>query len=97
ELVVDLGAAGDEREGPLDVAEQPGEVPELVLEQQARVGRQQPRHAGGGRVRAVGRAEGVVHVEVAAGGELASVALVVLRLAGVVCAIRATRSTSRQL
>ena len=43
ELVLDLGAARDEHERPLDVAEQPAELLELPLEQQPGVGRQQVR------------------------------------------------------
>ena len=83
ELVLDLRAAGDEHERPLDLAEQAAEMLELVQQQQARVGGQQVRDGLGRGVRAVGRAEGVVHVEVAACGELAREALVVLRLARV--------------
>ena len=41
ELVVDLRAAGDEHERPLDLAEQLAEMLELLLEQQAGVGGQQ--------------------------------------------------------
>ena len=80
QLVVDLGAAGDEHEGVLDLAEQPAEVVELGEEQQPRVGRQEMRDGLGRAVRAVRRAERVVHVEVVAVGELARIPLVVLRL-----------------
>ena len=45
QLVVDLGAAGDEHEGVLDLAEQPAEVVELGEQQQPRVGRQEVRDA----------------------------------------------------
>ncbi len=45
ELVVDLRAAGDDDERPLDLAEQAPEVLELRLEQQARIGGQQLRDA----------------------------------------------------
>ena len=84
ELVVDLGPAGDQHERPLDVvAEEPAEVVELGEQQQPRIGRKQMGDRLGRAVRAVGRAEGVVHVEVVAIGELAREALVVLRLAGV--------------
>ncbi len=55
-------ATSDER--ALDVAEQPAEVLELVLEQQAGVRGQDVRDALRGRVRAMRRAERVVHVEV---------------------------------
>ena len=41
ELVLDLRAAGDRHERPLDLAEQLAELLELALEQQPRVGRQQ--------------------------------------------------------
>ena len=80
QLVVDLGATGDEHEGLLDLPEQPAEVVELREQQQPRVGRQEMRHGLGRAVRAVGRAERVVDVEVVAVGKLARVPLVVLRL-----------------
>ena len=60
ELVLHLRAAGDEDEGPLDLAEQLAELLQLALEQEARVGRQQVGDALGRRVGAVGRAERVV-------------------------------------
>ena len=72
-----------EHEGMLDLAEQPAEVVELREQQQPRVGRQEVRHRLGRAVRAMGRAERVVDVEVVAVGELARVPLVVLRLARV--------------
>ena len=83
ELVLDLRAAGDEHERPLDLAEQAAEMLELGEQQQSGVGRQQVRDGLGRGVRAVRRAERVVDVEVAAVGELAREALVVLRLARV--------------
>ena len=83
ELVLDLGAARDEHERPLDVAEQAAEHLELLLQQQARVGGQQLGDADGGRVRAVRRAEGVVHVEVHARRQLARELRVVPGLARV--------------
>ncbi len=83
ELVLDLGAAGDEHERPLDLAEQPAELPELLEQQESRVRREQAGDALRRGVRAVRRAEGVVHVQVAAVGELTGVPLVVLRLARV--------------
>ena len=82
ELVLDLGAAGDEQEGPLDLAEQPAEVLELGEQEQAGVGGQELRDADRRGVRAVRRAEGVVDEEVAALGELAGELGIVLRLAG---------------
>ena len=81
ELVVHLRAAGDEHERALDVAEQPAEVLELLLEQEAGVRGQQMRDRLGRRMRAMRRAERVVDVEIAAVGELARERLVVLRLA----------------
>ena len=83
QLVVDLGAAGDEHERMLDVAEQPAEMIELGEEQQPRVGRQEVRDGLGRAVGAMRRAERVVHVEVVAVRELARIPLVVLRLARV--------------
>ena len=82
ELVLDLGAAGDEHERPLDLAEQRAEMLELGEQQQPRVRGQQVRDPLRRRVRAVGRAERVVDVEVAAVGELARERRVVRGLAG---------------
>ena len=59
ELVLDLGAAGDEHEWALDLAEELAELLELTLEQQACVRRQQLGDADRRRVRAVHRPEGV--------------------------------------
>jgi len=56
---------------------------ELGEQQQARVCRQQLRDADGRRVRTMGGAECVVHVQIAAGSERACEGLVVLRLTGV--------------
>ncbi len=83
ELVVDLRAAGDQDERALDVAEQLAEMLELREQQQAGVRGQQVRDSLGRRVRAMRRAERVVHVEIAAVGELLRERRVVLRLAGV--------------
>ena len=83
ELVLDLRAAGDEHERPLDLAEQAAEVLELGEQEQPRVGGQQLRDALGRGVRAVRRAERVVDVEVAAVRELAREGRVVRRLARV--------------
>ena len=66
ELVLDLGAAGDEHERALDLAEQLAELLELRSQQQPGVGGQQVRDALGRRVRAVRGAERVVDVDVAA-------------------------------
>ena len=69
-------------------------------EQQPRVGGQQAGDALGRGVRAMRRAEGVVHVEVAALGELAGEALVVLRLARVEARVLehvGSRSSRQQL
>ena len=71
ELVLDLRAARDQHERPLDLAEQPAEHLQLLLEQEPGVRREQVGDADGRRVRAVRRAERVVDVEVAAVGELA--------------------------
>ncbi len=83
ELVLHLRPAGDEHEGSLDVAEQAPEHLQLPFEQEPRVGGQQVRDRLRGAVGAVGRAERVVHVEVASLRELAGEALVVARLAGI--------------
>ncbi len=55
--------------GRARVLEQAGEVADLALHEQARVGRQDLRHADGGGVGAVRRAEGVVDVDVAVAGQ----------------------------
>ena len=83
DLVVDLRAARDEHEGPLDLAEQPAEHLELTLEQKPGVGGKHVCHALGGGVRPVRRAEGVVDVEVPASGEPGCARGIVLRLAGI--------------
>jgi len=70
ELVVDLGAAGDQDERTPDVAEQLPEVLELLLEEQPRVGRQERRHPDRRGVRAVHRAERVLDEEGAPAGGL---------------------------
>ena len=79
ELVIDLRTAGDQDERTRDVAEQPAEVLQLGFEQEAGVGRKEVSDSFGRRVRAMGRAEGVVDVEIAA-GELTRERLVILRL-----------------
>ena len=83
ELVVDLGAARDQDERSLDLAEQAAEVLELGEQQQPRVGGQEVRDRLGRAVRAMRRAERVVDVEIVAVRELAGVPRVVPRLAGV--------------
>ena len=83
QLVVDLGAAGDEHERALDLAQQLSELLELPLQQEPGVGREQLRDAVGRGVRAVRRAESVVDEEVGAVGELAPNSRVVRRLARV--------------
>ncbi len=65
DLVGDLGPADDGGEGPGRVLEQAREVADLALHEQAGVGRQELGHADGRGVGAVGRAEGVVDVDVA--------------------------------
>ena len=80
ELVLHLGAARDERERALDVAEQPPEMLELLLEQQACVRGQDVRDALRGGVRPMCRAESVVDVEVHALRELPREPRVVRRL-----------------
>jgi hypothetical protein len=69
--------------GPLRLGERAPEIRELLLhEQPGHRGRRMPRDALGARVRAVRRAEGVVHVQVAEPRELARERVVVLLLAG---------------
>ena len=83
ELVLDLGAAGDEHERTLDLAEQLAQLLELALQQQPRIGREELRYSDRRRVRAVRRAERVVDEQVEAVGEPARGFRVVLRLAGI--------------
>ena len=82
DLVGDLGAAQHHHERALGRLDDRAQRDHLVLEQEA--GHRGPQvlgHPHGGRVRAVGRAEGVVHVGVAERGQLAREARVVLGLA----------------
>ena len=65
DLVRDLEAAQDHDERPRRVAQQAAEDLELLRHEQAGHGGQVVRDALGGGVRAVRRAEGVVHVDVA--------------------------------
>ena len=65
DLVRDLGPADDRGEGPGRVLEQAREVADLALHEQPGVGRQELRHAHRRGMRAVGRAEGIVDVDVA--------------------------------
>ena len=81
ELVVDLRPARDEHEGALDVAEEPTEHLQLLLEQKPCVCREQMRYPLRGRVRSVRRAERVVHEQVPPLGEATRSLRVVLRLA----------------
>ncbi len=67
----------------LHLAEQPAQLLQLALEQQAGVGGQDLRDADGGGMRAMRGAEGVVHVEVEAVRELAGEVRIVRRLPGV--------------
>ena len=83
ELVVDLRAARDEHERPLDVAEEPPEHLELLLEEQPGVRGQQVRDALGRRVRAMRGAERVVHVQIHPLGQPLRRLRVVRRLARV--------------
>ena len=69
DLVGDLGPADDRCERPRRVLQQAGEVADLALHEQARVGGQDLRHAHRGGVGAVRRAEGVVDVDVAVAGQ----------------------------
>ncbi len=69
DLVGDLGAAEDGRERPLGCLEQLREHLDLALHQQPGVGRQELGDADGRGVRAMGRAEGVVDVDVGVRGQ----------------------------
>src|SRR6266576_5440816 len=71
ELVLHLGAAGDEHERPLDLAEQLAKLLELTLEQQACVCGQQLGHTDGRSVGSVNRPKRVLDEQVATVGELA--------------------------
>src|SRR5436309_12969221 len=72
ELVLHLGAAGNEHERSLDFAEQLAQLIQLTLEQYARVRRQQLGHADRGGVGPVNRPERVLDEQGAFVGELAS-------------------------
>ena len=64
DLVGDLGAAEHHAEGAGGIVADGGQLPDLALEQQARVGGKQVRHSLGGGVGPMGGAEGVVHVQI---------------------------------
>src|SRR5207302_9413958 len=83
ELVLDLDAAGDEHERAPDLAEELAQLLELPPEEQAGVRREEVRDRLGRGVRAVRRAEGVVHIQVTPLGEASRSLWVVLRLAGI--------------
>ena len=71
DLVADLGAAEDGDEGARRVGQGLAEVAQLLFHQVAgRRRAQQPGHALGGGVGAVGGAEGVVDIEVGQAGQL---------------------------
>ncbi len=82
DLVVDLGPADDRHERAIRIVDEPSELPELPLEQEPRIGREEMCHTLGRGVRAMGRAEGVVHEQVSSVGELPGERRVVRRLAG---------------
>ena len=63
-LSVTLAPPEDDHERPLRLAEQSTQRGQLFLHEQAGDGGDQRRHSGGGGVRPVGGAEGVVHVDV---------------------------------
>jgi hypothetical protein len=81
ELVVYLRPTRNQDERARNVAQQPAEVLQLGFEQQAGVGGKEMSDSFGRRVRAMGRAKGVVDVEIAAVRQLARERVVVLRLA----------------
>ncbi len=83
ELVLDLRAARDEHERPLDVAEKSSEHLQLLLEQKPGVRRQEPGDALRRSVRAVRGAERVVDEDVHPRGESSRRLGIVLRLARV--------------
>ncbi len=64
DLVRHLRPAEDHDQRALGIVAQGRQLGQLALEQEARVGRQEVSHPLGRRVRAMGGAEGVVHVEV---------------------------------
>ena len=80
DLVVHLGAADDRDVRPLGRLDEPPELPQLALEQQAGIGRQEVRDSLGRGVRAVRGPEGVVYVEVQPRRELAREHRIVLGL-----------------
>ena len=87
DLVAHLGAAEHHAEGPGGIVADGGQLSHLALEQQARIGGKQVRHALGGRVRAVGGAEGVVHVQIGQRRQPPRELRIVARLAGLEAAV----------
>ena len=70
DLAADLGAAEHRDERALRLVQRLAEIAQLLLHEEARDRRlEQARHGLGARVGAMRRAEGVVHVEIAEGGE----------------------------
>ena len=86
-LVGHLGAAQHDAEGPRGVVAHRDQLTDLALEQEARVGGKQARHALGRRVGAVRGPERVVHIEVGERGEPARELRVVCGLAGLEAAV----------
>jgi hypothetical protein len=83
DLVLDLGAAEHGHERPLRLLEQRTELFQFPFEQEAGVRGHKLRHAYGGSVGPVSRAERVVDEQVPVRGELTRELGVVLRLARV--------------
>ncbi len=80
ELVSHLGAAEDDDQRSLRVVANRGQLDHLLLEQEPRVAGQVVRHPLGGRVGPVGRAEGIVDVQVGEARERLGEGRVVLGL-----------------
>ena len=83
DLVADLGATEDGDVGMLGIGGGAAQVLEFLLHEEAGDCRQEARNALGGGVGAVGRAEGIVHVDLAQGRQRLGQIEVVLFLAGV--------------
>ena len=83
DLARHLGAADDGCKRPLRLLEQVRKCLDLGLHEQARVGRQEGRDAHGRGMGAVGRPEGVVHVDVAIRGQCPGKGRIVLLLGSV--------------
>ena len=95
DLVADLGAAEDDHQGALGIGDHAAQLLELALEQEAGVGGKPVGDPLGRRMGAVGRAEGVVDVDLGELGKVGRQLGVVVGLAGLEAAVLEQQDPSR--